>query len=258
MGDLKALAPPICQEKVIGASGVELVPLGCFQVRVSFPLLLDWPPVTLTCCVYQNLSSDILMVSAYLKCVSLSHPLTVSQLPFGYLFNSTGFSQPSLTTKEAYDCNMLLARHVHTAKPNLPWRRYSNLRAIFAKKKDKKKVFFSKVCQTIENINYIFLWIYFFFLKHRPWIFCIFACYFCQKKREEKSFLFQGLSNDWKYKLYLLMNQLLKKKTQTSNFWHFCVLFLPKKKEEKSFIFQGLSNDWKYKLYLLMNLLFFF
>jgi len=59
MGDLKALAPPICQERVIGASGVELVPLGCFKVQVSFPLLLDWPPVALTCCVYSNLTSDI-------------------------------------------------------------------------------------------------------------------------------------------------------------------------------------------------------
>ena len=126
MGDLKALAPPICQEKVIGASWVELVPLGCFQVQVSFPLLLDWTPVTLTCCVYRNLSSDILMGSAYLKCVSLSHPLTVSQLPSGYVFNSAGFSQPSLTTKQAYDCNMELARHVHTAKPTLPGRHYSN------------------------------------------------------------------------------------------------------------------------------------
>ena len=66
------------------------------------------------------------MGSAYLKCVSLSHPHTVSQLSSGYVFNSVGFSQPSLTTKEAYDCNMLLARHVHTAKPNLPGRHYSN------------------------------------------------------------------------------------------------------------------------------------
>ena len=40
MGDLKARTP-ICQEKVTEASGVKLVPLGCFQVQVSFPLLLD-------------------------------------------------------------------------------------------------------------------------------------------------------------------------------------------------------------------------
>ena len=126
MGDLKALSPPICQEKVIGASGVELVPLGCFQVQVSFPLLLDWPKVTLTCCVYRNLSSDILMGSAYLKCVSPSHPLTVSQLPSGYVLNSADFSQPSLTTKQAYNCNMELARHVQTAKLAPSGRHYSN------------------------------------------------------------------------------------------------------------------------------------
>ena len=54
MGELKALDPPICQERVTGASGVELIPLGCFRVRVSFPLLVDFPPVELTCCVYSN------------------------------------------------------------------------------------------------------------------------------------------------------------------------------------------------------------
>ena len=95
MGDLKALDPPICQERVTGASGVELVPLGCFKVQVSFPLLLDWPPVTLTCCVYSNLTSDILMGSAYLKCVSLSNPLTVSQLPSGFMFNSAPTANPA-------------------------------------------------------------------------------------------------------------------------------------------------------------------
>ena len=126
MGDLKALSPPICQEKVIGASGVELVPLGCIQVQVSFPLLLDWPKVALTCCVYRNLSSDILMGSAYLKHVSPFHPLTVSQLPSGYVFNSADYSQPSLTTKQAYECNMELARHVHTTKPASPGRHYFN------------------------------------------------------------------------------------------------------------------------------------
>ena len=57
------------------------------------------------------------MGSAYLKCVSPSHPLTVSQLPTGYVFNSADYSQPSLTTKQAYECNMELARHVHTTKP---------------------------------------------------------------------------------------------------------------------------------------------
>ena len=126
MGDLKALAPPICQERVIGASGVELVPLGCFKVQVSFPLLLDWPPVELTCCVYSNLTSDILMGSAYLKCVSLSNPLTVSQFPSGYVFNSTSYSQPSLTTREAHECNMMLAQHFYTAKPRSVGRHYSN------------------------------------------------------------------------------------------------------------------------------------
>ena len=77
MVNVQTLTPPlpICQEKVVRASGVELVPLGCFQVQVSLPLLLDWPKVTLTCCVYLNLSSDILMGSAYLKYVSPPTPL---------------------------------------------------------------------------------------------------------------------------------------------------------------------------------------
>ena len=51
----------------MGAGGTELVHLGCFKVRVSFPRLLDWPGLVLTCCVYQNLTSDILMGSAYFK-----------------------------------------------------------------------------------------------------------------------------------------------------------------------------------------------
>ena len=126
MGDLKALDPPICQEKVTGASGVELIPLGCFKTQVSFPLLLDFPPVELTCCVYSNLTSDILMGSAYLKCVSLSNPLSVSQLPSGYVFNSTSYSQPSLTSREAHECNMRLAQHVYSAKPRATGNHYSN------------------------------------------------------------------------------------------------------------------------------------
>ena len=126
MGELKALDPPICQERVTGASGVELIPLGCFRVRVSFPLLMDFPPVELTCCVYSNLTSDILMGSAYLKCVSLSNPLTVSQFPSGYVFNSTSYSQPSLTSREAHECNMMLARHVYSAKPGTTGNHYSN------------------------------------------------------------------------------------------------------------------------------------
>ena len=91
VGNTKALAPPpTSNEKVTGAGGTELVPLGCFQVKVSFPYLLDWPKVALTCCVYQNLTSDtrILMDSAYLKHVSPQHPLNVAQLPGGYVFNS--------------------------------------------------------------------------------------------------------------------------------------------------------------------------
>ena len=118
MGNIKALTPPlppICQEKTIGASGAELVPLGCFQVQISFPLLLDWPRVTLTCCVYQNLSSDILIGSAYLKYVSPHHPLTVSQFATGYIFNSSEYSQPSLTTQQEHQCNQELTRHVFTA-----------------------------------------------------------------------------------------------------------------------------------------------
>ena len=126
MGDLKALDPPICQERVTGASGVELIPLGCFRVKVGFPLLLDFPPVELTCCVYSNLTSDILMGSAYLKCVSLSNPLTVSQFPSGYVFNSTSYSQPSMTSREAHEFNMKLAHHVYTAKPRSPGSHYSN------------------------------------------------------------------------------------------------------------------------------------
>ena len=103
MGNIKALTPPpICQEKVIGASGAELVPVGCFQVQISFPLLLDRPKVALTCCVYKNLSSDILMGSAYLKYVSPHHPLTVSQFTTGYVFNSVEYSQPSLTPQQAH------------------------------------------------------------------------------------------------------------------------------------------------------------
>ena len=103
MRNIKALTPPpICQEKVIGASGAELVPVGCFQVQISFPLLLDWPKVALTCCVYKNLSSDILMGSAYLKYVSPHHPLTVSQFTTGYVFNSVEYSQPSLTPQQAH------------------------------------------------------------------------------------------------------------------------------------------------------------
>ena len=81
------------------------MPLGCFQVKVNIPLLLDWPVVALTCYVYQNLTSDILMGSAYLKYVSPQHPLTVSQLPGGYVFNSLEYSQPSLTTQQAQQCN---------------------------------------------------------------------------------------------------------------------------------------------------------
>ena len=126
MGELKALDPPICQEKVTGASGVELIPLGCFKTQVSFPLLLDFPPVELTCCVYSNLTSDILMGSAYLKCVSLSNPLSVSQRPSGYVFNSTNYSQPSLTSREAHECNMMLARHVYSANPGTTGNHYSN------------------------------------------------------------------------------------------------------------------------------------
>jgi hypothetical protein len=109
MGNIKALTPPICQEKVIGASGAELVPLGCFQVKISFPLLLDLPKVALTCCVYQNLLSDILMGSGYLKYVN---PLTVSQFTTGYVFNSVEYSQPSLTPQQAHQCNQELTRHV--------------------------------------------------------------------------------------------------------------------------------------------------
>ena len=30
-----------------GAGWTELVPLGCFQVKVSFPHLLDWPKIGL-------------------------------------------------------------------------------------------------------------------------------------------------------------------------------------------------------------------
>ena len=115
MGNLKALTPPICQEKVIGASGAELVPLGCFQVHISFPLLLDWLKVALTCCVYQNLLSDILMGSAYLKYVSPRHPLTVFQFTMWYAFNSSEYSQPSLTPLQAHQCNQELTRHVFTA-----------------------------------------------------------------------------------------------------------------------------------------------
>ena len=82
------------------------------------------------------------------------------------------------------------------------------------------------------------------FKKKTDLQFLAFLCaIFAEKKREEKSFLFQGLSNDWKYKLYLFMNLLFFFKTQTSNFWHFCLLFLPKKRGEKNFLFQGLSND---------------
>ena len=114
MGNIKALTPPICQEKVIGASGAEQVPVGCFQVQISFPLLLDWLKVALTCCVYQNLSSDILMGSAYLKYVSPHHPLTVSQCTTRYVFNSVECSQPSLTPQQAYQCNQELTRHVFT------------------------------------------------------------------------------------------------------------------------------------------------
>ena len=54
VGNLKALAPPTCKEKIMVAGGTELVPLGCFQVKVRFPHLLDWPKVALTCCVHQN------------------------------------------------------------------------------------------------------------------------------------------------------------------------------------------------------------
>ena len=91
------------------------MPLGCFQIKVSFPLLLDWPKVALTCCVYQNLTSDILMGSVYLKYVSPQHPLTVSQLPGGYVFNSLDYSQPSLNTQQAHQCNQELTRNVYDA-----------------------------------------------------------------------------------------------------------------------------------------------
>ena len=91
MGNVASLTPPPkCKERVIGAGGTKLMPLGCFQVKVSIPLLLDWPKVALTC-VYQNLTSDILMGSAYLKYVSPQHPLTVSQLTTGYVFNSVEY-----------------------------------------------------------------------------------------------------------------------------------------------------------------------
>ena len=123
MRNIKALTPPpICQEKVIGASGAELVPLGCFQVKISFPLLLDLPKVALTCCVYQNLLSDILMGSGYLKYVN---PLTVSQFTTGYVFNSVEYSQPSLTPQQAHQCNQELTRHVFTANRRAG-KRYTN------------------------------------------------------------------------------------------------------------------------------------
>ena len=92
VGSLKALDPSTCKEKGTGVGGTELVPLGCFQVKISFPL---------TCCVYQNLTSDKLMGSAYLKHVTPQHPLSVSQLLGGYVFNSLKYSQPSLTLQQA-------------------------------------------------------------------------------------------------------------------------------------------------------------
>ena len=125
-GGLKSVVPSHLSRKSHWGQWGGTCPSRLFPSSSKFPPLLDWPKVALTCCVYRNLSSDILMGSTYLKCISPSHPLTVSQLPSGYVFNSAGFSQPSLTTKQAYDCNMELARHVHTTKPTPPRRHYSN------------------------------------------------------------------------------------------------------------------------------------
>ena len=126
MGNMTSLTPPPkCKEKVIGAGGTEVMPVGCFQVKVSFPLMLDWPKVALTCCVYQNLMSDILLGSPYLKYVSPQHPLTVSQLPGGYVFNSLEYSQPSLTTQQAHQCNQELTDCVY-ADDRRAGRQYTN------------------------------------------------------------------------------------------------------------------------------------
>ena len=53
------------------------------------------------------------MGSAYLKHVSPQHPLSVAQLPRGYVFNSLKYSQPSLTTQQAARCNYEMKQHVY-------------------------------------------------------------------------------------------------------------------------------------------------
>ena len=81
--------------------------------------------VALTCCVYQNLTSDILMGSAYLKHVSPQHPLNVAQLPGRYVFNSMKYAQPSLTTQEAARCNEQLRQHFYSQGRSVG-RQYTN------------------------------------------------------------------------------------------------------------------------------------
>ena len=67
MGNMEGLSPLRQAVRVTGEGGSALVPIGTFQVNISFPRLLDWPTMELKCCVYENLSSDVLMVRHFFK-----------------------------------------------------------------------------------------------------------------------------------------------------------------------------------------------
>ena len=62
------------------------------------------------------------MGSAYLKHVS---PLSVAQLPGGYVLNSVKYAQPSHTTQQAARCNCKLKQHVYS-QGRIVGRQYCN------------------------------------------------------------------------------------------------------------------------------------
>ena len=98
---MEGLSPLRQTMRVTGEGQSALGPIGTFEVNMSFPRLLDWPTMQLICCVYENLSSGILMVSAFLKKMTAQQHLNVTQLPEGYLLKSTNYVQPSLTIAQA-------------------------------------------------------------------------------------------------------------------------------------------------------------